>query len=77
MTPGELDPFDLRLFEVADLIQRSEGAIYKSIQRGRCDLPLINVGSPGRGARYMARTKDILNWLEKRKVRRKTGGGAV
>lgn len=74
---NELSSFDLKLFEVADLIYRTEGAIYKSIQRGTCDLPLINVGSPGRGARYVARKKDILDWLEKRKVvRRRTGEGA-
>ncbi len=78
MTPDEeLKAFDLKLFEVADLINRTEGAIYKSIQRRTCDLPLVNVGSPGRGARYMARKKDILAWLEKRKVTRcRPSGGA-
>ena len=77
MIPDDLSSFDLRLFEVADLINRTEGAIYKSLQRGTCDLPLTNVGGHGRGARYMARKKDILAWLEKRKVvRRRTGGGA-
>jgi hypothetical protein len=71
---NDLSSYDLKLFEVADLIDRTEGAIYKSIQRGTCDLPLVNVGSPGRGARYMSRKKDMADWLEKRKVSRSGGG---
>jgi IS30 family transposase len=69
MTPDdELKPFDMDLAEVAELLMKTPGALYKEIQRGTiADLPIYNVGTSGKGKRYAARGREIRKWLERRR----------
>jgi hypothetical protein len=68
MTPDKLEPFNLTLSEVAELLMKTPGALYKQIQRGRIgDLPIRNVGTTGTGKRYVARAREIYDWLESRR----------
>lgn len=65
MTPDELKPFDMSLGEVAELLMKTPGALYKQIRRKKVgDLPIYNVGTTGTGKRYAARAKEIYDWLE-------------
>jgi|ACXJ01.1.fsa_nt_gi hypothetical protein len=69
MTPDdELKPFDMDLAEVAELLMKTPGSLYKRLQRGTVgDLPIYNVGTSGTGKRYAARSREIYNWLETRR----------
>lgn len=65
MTPDELEPFNMTLSEVAELLMKTPGALYKQKQRGKIgDLPIYNVGTTGTGKRYVARAREIYAWLE-------------
>lgn len=68
MTPDKLEPFNMTLEEVAEILMRTPGALYKRLQRGQQDdLPIYNVGTTGNGKRYAARSKEIYQWLERRR----------
>ena len=64
----DFEPFDMSLSEIAELLMKTPGALYKQIQRGKVgDLPIYNVGTTGTGKRYAARAREIYNWLESRR----------
>ncbi len=68
---SDFEPFDLYLDDVAKLMGKTLGALYKQIARGKGgDLPIYNVGTEGKGRRYRSRTKEIRAWLDSRR-----GGG--
>uniref|UniRef100_A0A7C3LUI0 Helix-turn-helix domain-containing protein n=1 Tax=Leptospirillum ferriphilum TaxID=178606 RepID=A0A7C3LUI0_9BACT len=68
MTPEKIKPFDMDLAEVAELLMKTPGSLYKRIQRGTIgDLPIYNIGTSGKGKRYAARGREIHEWLERRR----------
>jgi DNA-binding NtrC family response regulator len=70
MTPNKPEPFNMTLWEVAELLMKTPGGLYKEIQRGTIgDLPIYNVGTTGTGKRYVARAREIYEWLERRRPR--------
>lgn len=65
MTPDDLEPMNMTLAEVAELLMKTPGALYKQILRKKVgDLPIYNVGTTGTGKRYAARAREIYAWLD-------------